>query len=155
MQDERKEHGHLDDIRNEGIQPSECRSRKQSQRLAKSVLDTSRNKKTEIVHRKIYQKQNICINHYLTVIHKKHLLPKIIAKAKGVFCRNEGTVPIFLKKPFLKFTSRGDKVLLALFAILTAAAVSLFWLTDDSLAVMSSGDYKSPESLFGLVSRWA
>ncbi|MBR5779430.1 MAG: hypothetical protein IKY21_02255 [Clostridia bacterium] len=60
-----------------------------------------------------------------------------------------------MKKPFLKFTSRGDKVLLALFAILTAAAVSLFWLADDSLAVMSSGDYKSPESLFGLVSRWA
>ena len=63
-------------------------------------------------------------------------------------------MPIFLKKPFLKFTTVGDLIMLALFLVLAAAAASLFWITDDALAVVSTGDGEAPKSLFGLVSRW-
>ncbi len=44
--------------------------------------------------------------------------------------------------------------MLALFLVLAAAAASLFWITDEALAVVSTGDGEAPKSLFGLVSRW-
>jgi hypothetical protein len=64
-------------------------------------------------------------------------------------------VPIFLKKPFLKSQSRGDRVRLALFFVLAAFAASLFLLPQDSLAVLASGGAETQNSLFGLVSRFA
>lgn len=60
-----------------------------------------------------------------------------------------------MKKPFLKFTTLGDRVRIAFFLLLVVLAVSLFLLPQDAVTVMSSGEGVDPKGLFGLISRLA
>ena len=62
---------------------------------------------------------------------------------------------IFLKKPFVKFSSRGDKTRVFLMLVLFGFAISLFLMPEDSVAAMTFGDGEDAKSLFGLISRFA